>query len=128
MGPFINYLTFFEVREFWAIYLSNAAQFQPAVTIQTFGHKYGGTIYAFLFTSDIVNNLMVATMSKKIQEAWGWLGLFLFVSAFGFVALLATFFFPYKPRPGPRREDKGKWWIKWRKQRTNSGVTETKDL
>ena len=37
---------------------------QPAVTTQTFGHKYGGFIYAFLFSSDIVNNLMVATMSK----------------------------------------------------------------
>ena len=37
---------------------------QPAVTTQTFGHKYGGFIYAFLFSSDIINNLMVATMSK----------------------------------------------------------------
>ena len=37
---------------------------QPAVTTQTFGHKYGGFIYAFLFSSDIVNNLMVATLSK----------------------------------------------------------------
>ncbi len=38
--------------------------FQPAVTTQTFGHKYGGFIYAFLFSSDLVNNLMVATLSK----------------------------------------------------------------
>ena len=40
---------------------------QPAVTTQTFGHKYGGFIYAFLFSSDIVNNLMVATMSKVLN-------------------------------------------------------------
>merc|ERR1711936_1267349 len=37
---------------------------QPAVTTQTFGHKYGGFIYAFLFSSDIINNLLVATLSK----------------------------------------------------------------
>jgi len=75
---------------------------QPAVTTQTFGHKYGGFIYAFLFSSDIVNNLLSAFMSKAIHEKFGWLGLFLIVSAWGFVALTATLFFPYKPRPGPR--------------------------
>lgn len=75
---------------------------QPAVTTQTFGHKYGGFIYAFLFSSDIVNNLMVATLSKAIKEKFGWLGLFLAVSCWGFVALFATLFYPYKPRPGPR--------------------------
>ena len=37
---------------------------QPAVTTQTFGHKYGGFIYAFIFSSDIVNNLIVAIASK----------------------------------------------------------------
>ena len=36
---------------------------QPAVTTQTFGHKYGGFIYAFLFSCDIINNFLVATLS-----------------------------------------------------------------
>ena len=50
----------------WAIFFTFPGTYstQPAVTTQTFGHKYGGFIYAFLFSSDIVNNLMVATMSK----------------------------------------------------------------
>jgi len=88
----------------WAIFFTFPGTFstQPAVTTQTFGHKYGGFIYAFLFSSDIINNLMVATMSKVIKENFGWLGLFVIVSAWGFVALLATWFYPYKPRPGPR--------------------------
>ena len=37
---------------------------QPAVTVQTFGHKYGGFIYAFLFSGDIINNLITALMSR----------------------------------------------------------------
>merc|ERR1719402_1962785 len=88
----------------WAIYATFPGTYstQPAVTTQTFGHKYGGFIYAFLFSSDIVNNLMVATMSKVIKERFGWLGLFLIVSAWGFVALTATLLYPYRPRPGPR--------------------------
>ena len=50
----------------WAIFFTFPGTYstQPAVTTQTFGHKYGGFIYAFLFSSDIINNLMVATMSK----------------------------------------------------------------
>merc|ERR1719158_1927460 len=75
---------------------------QPAVTTQTFGHKYGGFIYAFLFSSDILNNLIVALASKEIEANFGWLGLFLIVSCFGFIALGATFFYPYRPEPGPR--------------------------
>ena len=55
---------------------------QPAVSIKTFGPKYGGAIYGFLFTSDIVNNLLVGVMSKSILEAWGYLGLFLILAAF----------------------------------------------
>ena len=39
---------------------------QPAVTTQTFGHKYGGFIYAFLFSCDIINNFLVATLSTVI--------------------------------------------------------------
>jgi len=88
----------------WAIYFTFPGTFstQPAVTTQTFGHKYGGFIYAFLFSSDIINNLLVATMSKAIKEAIGWLGMFLVVSSFGLIALVATIFYPYNPRPGAR--------------------------
>ena len=56
---------------------------QAAVTTLTFGPKYGGAIYGLLFTSDIVNNLLVGVMSKGILEAWGYLGLFLILAAFG---------------------------------------------
>ena len=31
---------------------------------QTFGHKHGGTIYGFLFTSDIINNFLVGALSR----------------------------------------------------------------
>lgn len=88
----------------WAIFFTFPGTYstQPAVTTQTFGHKYGGFIYAFLFSSDLVNNLMVATLSKAIQDAFGWLGVFLGVSGFGVIALIITLFYPYKPRPGPR--------------------------
>ena len=50
----------------WAIYLTFPGTYstQPAVTTQTFGHKYGGFIYAFLFSSDIINNLLVAILSS----------------------------------------------------------------
>ena len=34
------------------------------MTVQTFGHKYGGFIYAFLFSGDIINNLITALMSR----------------------------------------------------------------
>jgi len=88
----------------WAIFFTFPGTYstQPAVTTQTFGHKYGGFIYAFLFSGDIINNLLTAAMSKIIQESLGWLGLFLIMSSFGILALAATFFYPYKPRPGPR--------------------------
>merc|ERR1719507_376187 len=48
----------------WTIYATFPGTYstQPAVTTQTFGHKYGGFIYAFLFSSDIINNLLVATL------------------------------------------------------------------
>lgn len=91
----------------WAIFFTFPGTYstQPAVTTQTFGHKYGGFIYAFLFSSDIINNLLVATFSKAIKESLGWLGLFLIVSCSGFIALTATLLFPRHPRPGPRREE-----------------------
>ena len=37
------------------------------MTVQTFGHKYGGFIYAFLFSGDIINNLITALMSRVRQ-------------------------------------------------------------
>ena len=61
--------------------------------------RYGGTIYAFLFSSDIVNNLMVAALSKEIKQEFGYLGLFLIISAWGLVALLATALYPQNPSP-----------------------------
>merc|ERR1719427_2140320 len=63
----------------WAIYATFPGTYstQPAVTTQTFGHKYGGTIYGFLFTSDIVNNLLVGVLSKLLIENGGYQGFFL---------------------------------------------------
>ena len=54
----------------WAIYLTFPGTYstQPAVTTQTFGHKYGGFIYAFLFSSDIINNLLVAVLSSVSDQ------------------------------------------------------------
>jgi len=88
----------------WAIYFTFPGTYstQPAVTVQTFGHKYGGFIYAFLFSGDIINNLITALMSRAIKDRFGWGGLFPIMSAFGLLALTATYFYPYKPRPGPR--------------------------
>ena len=61
---------------------------------QTFGHKYGGTIYGFLFTSDIINNLLVGALSRTVLRGWGWLGFFLVLASFGLLAFLITCFFP----------------------------------
>ncbi len=68
----------------WMIFLTFPGTYstQPAVTTTTFGHRYGGAIYGFIFTSDIVNNLLVGAMSKGILQAWGYLGLFLILAAF----------------------------------------------
>ncbi len=62
----------------WAIFFTFPGTYstQPAVTTQTFGHKHGGAIYGFLFTSDIVNNLLVGGLSKPVLQALGWAGLF----------------------------------------------------
>merc|ERR1719410_1076064 len=69
----------------WAIYSTFPGTYstQPAVTTQTFGHKYGGTIYGFLFTSDIINNLLVGTLSRTLLTHWGWLGFFFVLAFFG---------------------------------------------
>ena len=69
---------------------------------QTFGHKYGGTIYGFLFTSDIINNLLVGTLSSALLRYGGWIGFFLCLSGFGLLAFTITCFFPASPCPGPR--------------------------
>ena len=85
----------------WAIFLTFPGTYamQPAVTAQTFGNKDSGTIYAFLFSSDIINNLIVATLSDGLVTRFGYLGLFLFVSAWGIIALVATLFYPKVPKP-----------------------------
>ena len=88
----------------WTIYFTFPGTYstQPAVTTQTFGHKYGGTIYGFLFTSDIINNLLVGTLCRTLLSHWGWLGFFWVLAVFGLFALLITSTFPVNPGPGPR--------------------------
>ena len=80
-------------RHAWScsVAFSNYWYFQPAVTTQTFGHKYGGFIYAFLFSSDIVNNLMVATMSKVCFK----------------------FFISYLSQSLSCSGNQGKFWLAW---------------
>lgn len=72
---------------------------QPAITTQTFGHKYGGTIYGFLFTSDIVNNFLISYFVKPITSTFGWQGLFLTMAASAAFGLVVTCFFPWRPYP-----------------------------
>ena len=95
---------FFFAAAIWTIYFTFPGTYstQPAVTTQTFGQKYGGTIYGFLFTSDIINNLLVGTLSSTILSHWGWSGFFLVLAAFGLLAFLITCLFPADPRPGGR--------------------------
>ena len=42
---------------------------------------------------------MVAVLSKKIKEQFGYLGLFLSISAWGILALLVTLIYPVNPTP-----------------------------
>merc|ERR550532_2355079 len=88
----------------WTIYATFPGTYstQPAVTTQTFGHKYGGTIYGFLFTSDIINNLLVGSLSSTLLKYWGWLGFFLVLAAFGLLVFIITCLFPANPQPGLR--------------------------
>ncbi len=90
----------------WMIFLTFPGTYstQPAVTTQTFGHKHGGTIYGFLFTSDIVNNLLVGFLSKSILETWDWLGLFLILASFALFGTGITLLFPPNPSPKFIRE------------------------
>merc|ERR1719422_1947569 len=88
----------------WAIYGTFPGTYstQPAVTTQTFGHKYGGTIYGFLFTSDMCSAALVGALSRTVLAAGGWTGFFLCLASFGLLAFLITCFFPANPEPGPR--------------------------
>ena len=61
--------------------------------------RHAGTIYAFLFSSDIVNNLMVATLTATLREKFCYSGLFLIISIWGVVALIATLLYPKSPDP-----------------------------
>merc|ERR1712002_897804 len=59
--------------------------------------KYGGTIYGFLFTSDIINNLLVGVLSKAVLDAGGWVGFFLVLACFSVFAFGITCVFPSSP-------------------------------
>ena len=68
--------------------------------------RYGGTIYGFIPSSDIINNLMVGVLSKQIIEAskgnldeTGYLGLFLCLGVSAMVAFISTLPFPSHPSP-----------------------------
>ena len=72
----------------------------------TFFHRYGGTVYGFIPSSDIINNLMVGILSKQIIEAskgnldeTGYLGLFLCLGVSAMVAFISTLPFPSHPSP-----------------------------
>lgn len=90
----------------WAIYLLFPAIYalQPAVTTQTFGYKYGGTVYGLLFTCDLVLNPIVGATSQPLLDATGWSGYFYTVACFGAVAVLVNFFFPRSPTAVERRK------------------------
>jgi len=92
----------------WLVYFTFPGTFstQPAVTTQTFGHKYGGTIYGFLFTSDILNNFMVGALSETLLKSGGWSAMFICLSVFSLVAFFVTLLFPRDPRPETVRPDK----------------------
>ena len=51
---------------------------------------------------------MVAAMSKEIKQEFGYLGLFLIISAWGAVALLATLIYPKNPSPISIKKKKSK--------------------
>jgi len=90
----------------WAVYFTFPGTFstQPAVTTQTFGHKYGGTIYGFLFTSDILNNFLVGALSTSLLRWGGWSAMFVTLSVFSLIAFFITLLYPKSPRPGLLRQ------------------------
>jgi len=92
----------------WAIYLLFPAIYalQPAVTTQTFGYKYGGTVYGLLFTCDLVLNPIVGATSQPLKDATGWSGYFYTVACFGALAAIINIFFPRNPGPpGPEKKN-----------------------
>ena len=62
------------------------------ITLQTFGHRHGGTIYGFLFTSDILNNLLVGGLSSAVLAWGGWTGFFLVLAGWVVAQLYIDFF------------------------------------
>jgi len=92
----------------WAIYLTFPAIYalQPAVTTQTFGYKYGGTIYGLLFTCDLVLNPIVGATSQPLLDATGWSGYWYAIAGFGAVAVISNFFFPRHPGEHERHVEK----------------------
>ena len=46
-----------------------------------------------------MNNLAVAALSKGIKEKYGYMGLFVIISIWGIVALVATLMYPKNPSP-----------------------------
>jgi hypothetical protein len=48
---------------------------------------------------------MVAALSKRIKQEFGYLGLFLIISAWGILALIATLLYPKNPSPKPRMKN-----------------------
>ena len=46
-----------------------------------------------------MNNLAVAALSKGIKEKYGYMGLFVIISVWGIVALVATLMYPKNPSP-----------------------------
>ena len=67
---------------------------------------FPGTIYGFLFSSDIANNLLLGIFGKAILETWGYMGLFLILAIFPILALILTCFFPWNPAPNPGGQKK----------------------
>ena len=77
----------------WKIHGFNALRIIYTITSQTFGHRHGGTIYGFLFTSDILNNLLVGGLSSAVLAWGGWTGFFIVVARWG----MAQFFIDVFP-------------------------------
>ena len=86
--------------------ISNAFMHLSLLMTLIYCYRYGGTIYAFLFSSDIINNLMVAALSKEIKQRFGYLGLFTIISAWGLLSLLATLLYPKNPSPSKKKLQK----------------------
>ena len=80
--------------------------------------RYGGTIYGFTPSSDIINNLMVGVLSKQIIEGskgtldeTGYLGLFLCLGLSAIGAFIFTLPLPFHPSP-----DSITYLFKWPKR------------